>query len=122
MPAIFKGGLNYSGGSNNGINYSTAEQVVGTWIDGKPLYQKTFSFTLTQNNRSSYGEYPHNIANVDTIFATDVSGILNKPRPFTGTAGTIGAWANATSIVVETGQDRHTYTAVVTLRYTKTTD
>ena len=108
--------------SGGGVNYSTAEQVIGTWIDGKPLYQKTFSFTLTKNNRSSYGEYPHNIANVDTIFATDVSGIINKQRPFTGTAGTIGAWANTTSIVVETGQDRSTYNAVVTLMYTKTTD
>lgn len=26
-------------------NYSTSEQVVGTWIDGKPLYEKAISFT-----------------------------------------------------------------------------
>jgi len=26
---------------NGSLNYSTEEQVVGTWIDGKPLYQKT---------------------------------------------------------------------------------
>ena len=24
------------------LNYSTEEQVVGTWIDGKPLYQKCY--------------------------------------------------------------------------------
>lgn len=30
------------GGSSSGINYSTTEQVIGTWIDGKPLYQRTF--------------------------------------------------------------------------------
>lgn len=24
------------------FNYSTTEKVVGTWIDGKPIYQKTF--------------------------------------------------------------------------------
>jgi hypothetical protein len=23
------------------VNYSTEEQAVGTWVDGKPLYQKT---------------------------------------------------------------------------------
>ena len=28
-----------------GIKYSTTEQVIGEWIDGKPLYQKTFIFT-----------------------------------------------------------------------------
>lgn len=26
-----------------GVNYSTSEKVVGTWIDGKPLYQRTIS-------------------------------------------------------------------------------
>ena len=27
-------------GGNSMINYSTEEQVIGTWIDGKPLYQR----------------------------------------------------------------------------------
>ena len=27
-------------------NYSTTEQVIGTWIDGKPLYQKVVSNTF----------------------------------------------------------------------------
>lgn len=27
-------------------NYSTTEQRIGTWIDGKPLYQKTYSVTM----------------------------------------------------------------------------
>lgn len=31
-----------SGGS--GHNYSTDEQVVGTWIDGKPIYEKTITY------------------------------------------------------------------------------
>lgn len=35
------------------VHYSTNEQVIGTWIDGKPLYEKTFELTqqldLTQN-------------------------------------------------------------------------
>lgn len=30
-----------------GGNYSTSEQVVGTWIDGKPIYQKTVVRTET---------------------------------------------------------------------------
>ena len=28
-----------------GINYSTDEQVIGTWLDGKPIYEKTFEIT-----------------------------------------------------------------------------
>ena len=42
-------GLNVNGGvlsvtggesGGSGVNYSTEEQVIGTWIDGKPLYRK----------------------------------------------------------------------------------
>ena len=29
--------------NNNGNNYSTDEQVIGTWIDGKPIYRKVVS-------------------------------------------------------------------------------
>lgn len=28
------------GGGSSGHNYSTTEQVIGTWIDGKPLYER----------------------------------------------------------------------------------
>lgn len=33
----------YNVGSGSGDSYSTTEQVVGTWVDGRPLYQKTYS-------------------------------------------------------------------------------
>lgn len=32
--------------------YSTEERVVGTWIDGKPLYQKVISTTLGTDNQT----------------------------------------------------------------------
>ena len=35
------------------LNYSTSEQVVGTWIDGKPLYQKTIEWTYEFPNNNS---------------------------------------------------------------------
>ena len=31
---------------NNSNEYSTAEKVVSTWIDGKPIYQKTIPFSF----------------------------------------------------------------------------
>lgn len=34
--------IKLGGGGSSGHNYSTTEQVIGTWIDGKPLYEKTF--------------------------------------------------------------------------------
>lgn len=37
-------GVDYSNacGGSSMVNYFTEERVIGTWIDGKPLYQKTF--------------------------------------------------------------------------------
>lgn len=35
------GGSSYTAG--DGIVYSTDEQIVGTWIDGKPIYQKSYT-------------------------------------------------------------------------------
>ena len=34
------------------VHYTTDEQVIGTWIDGKPVYQKTFSATLSGDSAS----------------------------------------------------------------------
>lgn len=40
--------------------YSTTEQVIGKWIDGKPLYQKTFTGTCTtQNTFTNFGTIPN---------------------------------------------------------------
>lgn len=41
-----------TGGSGSTLdNYSTEEQIVGTWIDGKPIYRRVveFTFSSTQN-------------------------------------------------------------------------
>ena len=46
-------GLKFSSGSSETMDYSTNEQCVGTWIDGKPLYQKTIQCGTIPNNASS---------------------------------------------------------------------
>lgn len=43
---------NSSGGGSSLHNYSTEEQIVGTWINGKPIYEKTFvisDFSFSQS-------------------------------------------------------------------------
>jgi len=32
-------------GGGGGVHYSTSEQVIGTWTNNKPLYQRTYSLT-----------------------------------------------------------------------------
>lgn len=47
--------------------YSTNEQEVGTWIDGRPVYEKTWSIDNT--NTSSWVSIDHNISNFDTVIS-----------------------------------------------------
>lgn len=41
------------GGSSGGDIYSTEEQVIGTWIDGKPLYRQVVLVTSPSGNSTS---------------------------------------------------------------------
>lgn len=47
-------------------HYSTSEQIVGTWIDGRPIYQKTIPFTGTYNV-AAQTYIPHGITNLDLV-------------------------------------------------------
>lgn len=38
----------------NDTDYSTTEKIVGTWIDGKPIYQKTIETTTPSDNVAKY--------------------------------------------------------------------
>ena len=54
------GVLSATGGG--GASYSTTEQVVGTWTDGKPLYQKTYiNSDFTQSGNEYIADIPANI-------------------------------------------------------------
>lgn len=58
-----KGGGGSSGGG--GIDYSTTEQNTGLkWIDGKPIYQKTFNITP-----NSYADI--STLNIDSVVSAD---------------------------------------------------
>ncbi len=57
--------------SGAGVSYSTDEQVVGTWIDGKPIYQKTVTGT-TAADSNPQSVYVSN--NIDVV--TGVEGFV----------------------------------------------
>lgn len=47
--------VNSGGGGGSSIHYSTTEQVIGTWIDGKPIYQRVITgLSLTTNRGTAY--------------------------------------------------------------------
>lgn len=115
------------------LTYSTEEQIVGKWVDGKELYRKTFIGTLSAGEH----EICHNILNVDTIFLGSESFICPVADDIFPING--NAYINATNpekyevftrvnktIILQkvgeflTGDGNYTYN--ITLYYTKTTD
>lgn len=51
-------------------DYSTEEKIIGTWIDGKPLYQKTLVINANEwavNNKKKYILLSNKISNVEDV-------------------------------------------------------
>lgn len=59
------------------LEYLAEEQVVGKWIDGKPIYRKTFKFqlngTYTENNK----KYTWCTTNIQIDAIVKVSGYIS---------------------------------------------
>lgn len=117
----------YSCNYINGLNtYSTTEHRIGTWIDGKPVYQTTIIRTTT-------GDVAHQISNIDKI--TGIKGFFMRkdgvyetlPRidDISGWNAYIGD-VSKTTINLKLGANYTGNvgldTAYITLEYTKTTD
>ena len=114
--------------ASNGMVYSTEEQVVGKWIDGKPIYQKTIYVGKLGNNTEISGA--HNISNLDKI--VHVTGVMisgstgfGYPLPYASGNTAYSVYINTTATNVSVGTANNGWTnldAYVTLQYTKTTD
>ena len=121
--------------SKTSDNYSTDEKVVGTWIDGKPLYQKTLYFTSSQM-LAGENKYSHNIANVKNIrFKYDASYLHESTygadwtlmNSNTGNYYFMGVWCDKNDISINISQNVKNRVLdgdymYITLEYTKTTD
>ena len=109
-------------------NYSTDEQVVGTWINGKPLYQKT----LTGTTPSASGDVATGLTNIENIFI--VSGYIpdNINNGYTVSYGYFGSEndylfvdlrQDASSLYFSLRNSRfQNRPFCITVQYTKTTD
>ena len=119
--------------SKTSDNYSTEEQVVGTWIDGKPLYQKTFEIASTvagENTISTQGlDIDHVLSIWGTIYGVNNSNEFDyqiNSNLATNAEENI-SWYRKTAqqVVIQinsTTKNQVGRTAVVTIQYTKTTD
>lgn len=110
-------------------NYFTTEQRIGTWIDGKPLYQKTYSGTLAGTELStidsSLGEIIDWIVGGSTTVNL-LSGSSNYliPNGFYATTQYISKpfKTGENKIVIKASDGYNSLPYKATIQYTKTTD
>ena len=107
------------------LNYSTSEQAIGKWIDGKTLYQKTINFGTLPNNTTKSVDvgvsstinifYLNAVAvnsNNSVININDFSADFSKIRR-------IYYNGNNKKIEITTKQDDSALTCYITIQYTK---
>ena len=122
-------GINYDVVGGGTHQYSTEEQVVGKWIDGSPVYEKTF---VINNPSTDNNTITHNISNLDMLIS--VSGFAKRAdgyqQPFNFISNADDFKWNllvldfgSTDFVLQVGASytstRAISKAVVILRYTK---
>ena len=111
--------------------YSSEETIVGTWIDGKPIYRKVIDFGALPNNTTK--TYDTGDLKIDT-FTEPIRGTTESATgfcsgvPFVHIGNnsygvSINYNKNTNKISVQTGYDRSVQIKTyVILEYTKTTD
>ena len=110
-----------------GHNYSTSEQVIGTWIDGKPVYQRTW--TGTKNNNSDEAVIS-DLSNVDVLVDSRVTFKGNTGSQivqyYRDTNDRARIWLDGGDLKVHMDSGNSypilPITWYITLQYTKTTD
>ena len=104
-------------------HYSTSERVVGTWITGKPLYEKTFniSSSIPQNTTYVVGDITNfDLVEVHGIALLGTGAGFNMPY-YNSANEQCQIWWSSNELKIY--QKGYTVTgAVVTIRYTKITD
>ena len=125
-----------TGPQGPGVSYSTSEiNTGGSWIDGKPIYRKVFTFNTVISKETLF-ELPTNIPDMDMLIS--MRGILYNnnnpfgfgrfayPIPFNNAPGEstyFGMKLNDRNInILSSGTWSTLWTKVIILDYTKTSD
>ena len=114
----------YSCNYVNGLEtYSTSETRVGTWIDGKPIYRKTFtipSFSINEISVNTGLTTISNIVNWKGCFKrADINCLYSIDNAL------MDEWRfnyNTGIMIFKTNNRYATFTGYITIEYTKTTD
>ena len=111
------------------VNYSTEEKLIGTWIDGKPLYQKVYKTTAP--NAANVNTAVQSIADIpfDTIFIA--GGFLDNggyAYPLSvvikdlGDSSSVWVRKEEKTLAMTVSSGRVNKDVYIIVQYTKTTD
>lgn len=105
-----------------GVHYSTSEQVIGTWIDGKPIYQRTWDFSASPV-MLSYANWVNSGIPAGENIKSIISAEL-KYGVVTNMAVEVAVGADGYPVAFQKVENAGNTRGVeyCTLRYTKTTD
>ena len=112
------------GGGSSSINYSTTEQQIGTWIDGKPLYQKTFIVDGTYGGRQTVDVSASIPTNIDLKYAEGQCAYQYSGTWYYYSLGTYFLYPceNINTFKIDIGSLTLPVKAYITIRYTKNSD
>ena len=125
MGRMILNGKEYAGSGSEWHEYSTDEKVVGTWIDGKPLYEKVFELnsevTITISGVS--------ISQIDTSNMKHLISVIALRQQVSSSHGygtvscfPLGGFENGSLTLYSYGATTISDIKTVILQYTKTTD
>ena len=103
-------------------NYSTEEQVVGTWIDNKPIYRKilnigSYSFVSGENT------FEHNITNFETLIDMKIRNAwVGNNRQYLWWEDYRSITMDTSKIYISTANASSFKNMFIIIEYTKSTD
>ncbi len=123
---IENGVISATGDTSN--NYTLDEVVVGSWVDGKPIYRKGFNLnSLTYS--TNWSDFNHNISNIKRVIKTygnlinnDNGQLFALPIYRSNTNQGIIIGVSDTKILYINNWLQNTKEIYIFIEYTKTTD
>lgn len=96
------------------VHYSTTEQVVGTWVDGSTLYEKTYTgLSVDMRNANTWYDTGLLSSGIDTFVAGEMIDSNNQSYPVN-----VAFMSSNTKIGISCGMANRTG-VILTIRYTK---
>lgn len=103
-------------------NYTTEEQVIGTWIDGKPIYRKVINkghYTFTNGDN----KFAHGISNLgDVVDIKYTMFFSNANQYYIHWSAIASKIATNTDVILSANGDNTFDKLKIIIEYTKTTD